>query len=67
MNKKHGRPSLIAALGTTLIAMLSSGCEKPEPVDIAPTQAIERAKGLEQSLEQGVEDKRQAIDEIEKR
>ena len=47
--------------------LLLTACDKPEPVDIAPQrQALEKAKGVEQTLQQGADETRAKIDEAER-
>ena len=46
--------------------LLLTACDKPEPVDIAPQrQAMEKARGVERTLQQGADESRAKIDQAE--
>lgn len=47
--------------------ILLSACDKPEPMDIVPQrQAMEKAQGVEDTLQQSADERRAQIDQAEK-
>ncbi|HKO89043.1 MAG TPA: hypothetical protein VJU83_11090 [Burkholderiales bacterium] len=60
--KKYAGVLLVAALGL-------AACDKPQPPDIVQPQreALEKARGVEATLQQGADQRAAAIDEAEQK
>jgi hypothetical protein len=57
------RTCILIVLGALALA----ACDKPEPVDIAPQrQALEKAKGVEDTLQRTDDERRKQLEEAEK-